>query len=98
MANRVVLSGKMEASEGSVAVIYSVARVASVEHMLSEHVGVRKMDSTVLDCFTALADNNEELRIEAGVKLLEHVYGKQVKFQVRDRNLNGMHMIVCFSL
>jgi hypothetical protein len=58
---------------------------ASKEHMLSEHAAIRKMDSTVLDCFTALADNNEGLRIEAGVKLLEHVFRKQVKFQVRVR-------------
>jgi hypothetical protein len=78
--DRVGLSGKMEVVE---------------EHMLSEYTAVKKMDSTVLDCFTALADNNEKLRIEAGVKLLEHVYCKQVQFQVCDsRNL--VNMIVYF--
>jgi hypothetical protein len=80
MVYRVGLSGKMEATE---------------EHVLSEYAAIKKMDSTVLDCFTALADNNEELRIEAGVKLLEHVYSKQVQFQVR-YSLNGMHVIVYF--
>jgi len=60
------VSGKMEASE---------------EHMVKEHKTIKKMDSTVLDCFTALADNNEECRIEAGVRLLKHVFGKQGKFQ-----------------
>jgi hypothetical protein len=80
MEYRVGLSGEMEAIE---------------EGMLREHAAIRKMDSTVLDCFTALADNNEELRVEAGVKLLEHVYGKQVQFQVR-YSLNGMHVIVYF--
>lgn len=75
MENRVGLSGKMEATE---------------EHMLSGHAAAKKMDSTVLDCFTALADNNEELRIGAGVKLLEHVYSKQTKFGVRDRQLGCM--------
>lgn len=62
-----VLSGKMEARE---------------EHMSSVHAAIKKMDSTVLDCFTALADSNEGLRIEAGVTLLEHVFRKQVQFQV----------------
>jgi hypothetical protein len=60
------------------------------EHMLSGHATVKKMDSTVLDCFTALADNNEELRIRAGVKLLEHVYSKQIKFGVSD-SVTGVH-------
>lgn len=81
MEYRVRLSGKMECSE---------------EHML-EHPAVKKMDSTVLDCFTALADNNEELRIEAGVKLLEHVYSKQVQFQVR-YSLNGIFKLVFCKL
>lgn len=61
------MSGKME---------------ASAEHMLNERTATKKMDSTVLDCFTALADNNEESRIEAGVRLLKHVFGKQGNFQV----------------
>jgi hypothetical protein len=60
---------------------------ATEEHMLSHHVAVKEMDSTVLDCFTALADNNEELRIGAGVKLLEHVYSKQIKYRVSDSQL-----------
>lgn len=80
MEYRVRLSGKMESNE---------------EHMLREHAAVKKMDSTVLDCFTVLADNNEELRLEAGVKLLEHVYSKQVQFQVR-YSQNEMHVIVYF--
>jgi hypothetical protein len=80
MEYRLGLSGKMEASE---------------EHMLSEHRDIKKMDSTVLECFTALADSNEELRREAGVKLLEHVYSKQIQFQVR-QSLNAMHVIVYF--
>jgi hypothetical protein len=71
------MSGKMEGNE---------------EHMLSERGGIKKMDSTVLDCFTALADSNGELRTEAGVKLLEHVYSKQIQFQVR-YSLNGMHVM-----
>lgn len=69
------MSGKMEASK---------------EHMLNEHTGTKKMDSTVLDCFTALADNNEEFRIEAGVKLLKHVFGKQGKFQVSEHGSVGL--------
>lgn len=69
------MSGKMEASE---------------EHMLNEHKTIKKMDSTVLDCFTALADNNEECRIEAGVRLLKHVFGKQGKFQVSEYGLKGI--------
>jgi hypothetical protein len=70
---------------------------ASEEHMLNEHKTIKKMDSTVLDCFTALADNNEDCRIEAGVRLLKHVFGKQEKFQVSEYNLNREHMIVCLS-
>jgi hypothetical protein len=72
-----VLSGKMEANE---------------EHMFNADAAVKKMDSTVLDCFTALTDTNEGLRVEAGVKLLEHVFRKQVKFQVSgkwDRAYDG---------
>jgi len=66
--------------------------------MLRERTIVKKMDSTVLDCFTALADNNEELRIEAGVKLLEHVFGKQAVYQVRNMSLNTVvHVMVCHS-
>jgi hypothetical protein len=75
-----VLSGKMEASE---------------EHMLSVHAAVKKMDSTVLDCFTALADNNEGLRIGAGVKLLEHVFRKQVNFQVSDKWDRAYDVYLC---
>jgi len=70
---------------------------ASEEHMLIEHKTIKKMDSTVLDCFTALADNNEECRIEAGVRLLKHVFGKQGKLQV-SIVLNREHMIVYRSL
>lgn len=77
------MSGKMEASE---------------EHMLNEHKTIKKMDSTVLDCFTALADNNEECRILAGVRLLKHVFGKQGKFQVSGNSLNRGHMIVYLIL
>ena len=66
--------------------------------MLNERAAIKKMDSTVLDCFTALADNNEEFRIEAGVRLLEHVFGKQIKFQVCEYSLNREHMIMYLSL
>lgn len=71
---------------------------ASEEHMLNGHTAIKKMDSTVLDCFTALADNSEECRIKAGVRLLEHVSGKQGKFQVRKYSLNKEHMIVYLRL
>jgi len=71
---------------------------ASEEHMLNEHKTIKKMDSTVLDCFTALADNNEECRILAGVRLLKHVFGKQGKFQVSGNSLNRGHMIVYLIL
>ena len=54
---------------------------ANSEHMLTEHSS-RKMNSTVLDCFTALGNNNEKLRIDASVKLLEHVFIKQNDFEV----------------
>lgn len=77
------MSGKMEASE---------------EHMVNEHKTIKKMDSTVLDCFTALADNNEECRIEAGVRLLKHVIGKQGKFPVSEYSLNREHIIVYLIL
>jgi hypothetical protein len=62
--------------------------------MLHEHAAIKKMDCTVLDCFTALAGNSEECRIDAGVRLLEHVFGKQVKFKVRAYDLNREHIIV----
>lgn len=64
--------------------------------MLNEHAARKKMDATVLDSFTALADNNEELRIEAGVRLLEHVFGKQIKFHVREYSPNREH-VICVS-
>ncbi|PSN57118.1 hypothetical protein C0J52_01317 [Blattella germanica] len=53
---------------------------ANSEHMLIEHTA-RKMDSTVLDCFTALGNNIEKTRIDAGIKLLDHVYAKQSEFE-----------------
>ncbi|KAJ9586293.1 hypothetical protein L9F63_020056 [Diploptera punctata] len=56
---------------------------ASSEHMLQVH-GSKKMDSTVLDCFTVLGNNNEKSRIDAGVKLLEHVFVKQADFEGGD--------------
>ncbi|XP_069699003.1 uncharacterized protein Mybbp1A [Periplaneta americana] len=54
---------------------------AGGKHMLNEHRRATEMDSSVLDNFTSLASDNEKCRIEAGLKLLQHIFAKQEEFE-----------------